>query len=183
MFRLDLDSCIRHVSPLSLITASFFYSIPHAYNEPKFAVNRKRPIAYAIVTAGSAIGGVLYPIMFRRLEPSIGCVILWRVGGVILKSPHGQLSLDHADLCVLPIALLRIRYFGKSFTFAVAPKAFHQYYQVIKPRQAPPRDLPRLFDLRGVVTSPAYISYVFAVFLAFMALFTRRLANATIFYI
>ncbi|KAF8903548.1 major facilitator superfamily domain-containing protein [Mucidula mucida] len=96
----------------------------------------KRPIAYAIVTAGSAIGGVLYPIMFRRLEPSIGFPWTMRF-----------------------FAFFQLLFFA----FGIL---------VIKPRQAPPRDLPRLFDLRGVVTSPAYISYVFAVFLAFMALFT-----------
>ncbi|KAF9008145.1 MFS general substrate transporter [Hymenopellis radicata] len=105
-------------------------------HERKFAVNKKRPIAYAIVTAGSAIGGVLYPIMFRRLEPSIGFPWTMRF-----------------------FAFFQLVF----FTFGVL---------VIKPRQAPPRDLPRLLDLRGVVTSSAYISYVFAVFLAFMALFT-----------
>ncbi|KAF9030261.1 major facilitator superfamily domain-containing protein [Rhodocollybia butyracea] len=45
--------------------------------------DKKRPIAYAIVTAGGAIGGVLYPIMFRRLEPNIGFPWTMRIFGFL----------------------------------------------------------------------------------------------------
>ncbi|KAF9458155.1 major facilitator superfamily domain-containing protein [Collybia nuda] len=125
-----------------LLSQSILYGIGSGFlYTPCLAIishwfNTKRPIAYAFVTAGSAIGGVLYPIMFRRLEPTLGFPWTMRV-----------------------FAFFQLAF----FIFGI---------MIIKPRRSPPRRLPRLLDVRGVITSPAYISYVFAIFLAFLALFT-----------
>jgi MFS transporter, MCT family, solute carrier family 16 (monocarboxylic acid transporters), member 10 len=42
-------------------------------------VNEHTPLVYAIVTAGSAVGGVIYPIMFQQLEPRIGSVDMYPI--------------------------------------------------------------------------------------------------------
>ncbi|KAF9066735.1 major facilitator superfamily domain-containing protein [Rhodocollybia butyracea] len=98
--------------------------------------DKKRPIAYAIVTAGGAIGGVLYPIMFRRLEPNIGFPWTMRIFGFF-------------QLVIFVLGVI-----------------------IIKPRRSPAANLPKLLHVGGVISSPAYICYAIAIFLAFMALFT-----------
>ncbi|THU94695.1 MFS general substrate transporter [Dendrothele bispora CBS 962.96] len=98
--------------------------------------DKKRPLVFAIVTAGSGVGGALYPVMFRRLESTIG------------------------------------------FPWTMRVVAFYQTVfllfgcVVLRPRVRKAQNMPRLLDFRGVLRSPSYISYVFATFLAFMALFT-----------
>jgi len=41
-----------------------------------FSVNKRRPIAYAVVAAGSSIGGVIFPLAVKRLIPEVGCVLV-----------------------------------------------------------------------------------------------------------
>lgn len=48
----------------------------------KFAKN-KRPIAIGLVSSGGAVGGVIFPIIFRRLQPHIGFGWTVRVIGFI----------------------------------------------------------------------------------------------------
>ncbi|THU92306.1 MFS general substrate transporter [Dendrothele bispora CBS 962.96] len=98
--------------------------------------SKKRPLVFAIVTVGSGVGGAIYPVMFRRLEPRIGFQWTMRVFAF------------YQTLCFL---------FG---------------YVVLRPRINKAETALRLFDFNGVVRSPPYIFYVFATFLAFMALFT-----------
>jgi MFS transporter, MCT family, solute carrier family 16 (monocarboxylic acid transporters), member 10 len=44
----------------------------------------------------------------------------------------------------------------------------------MKPRTPPARDIPGFFDFRGITTSPAYVTYVFSNFIAYLGLFTRE---------
>ena len=39
-------------------------------------VNKKRPIAFAVVAFGASVGGIIYPIMFRNLIATTRCVYL-----------------------------------------------------------------------------------------------------------
>ncbi|KAJ3557220.1 hypothetical protein NM688_g1589 [Phlebia brevispora] len=98
--------------------------------------NRKRPVVQAIISMGSAVGGMIYPIMFRQLEPKIG--FRWTMR---------TFAFLNTGLCLFGIFSL-------------------------KTRTPPPTHLPRLFALRGVLTSRAYLAYVAATFLAYLGLFT-----------
>ncbi|KAJ0335367.1 hypothetical protein COL922a_009342 [Colletotrichum nupharicola] len=48
------------------------------------AFTTKRPIATGIAATGSAVGGVLFPILFRNLEPSMGFSWVNRIFGVLV---------------------------------------------------------------------------------------------------
>ncbi|KAH9229080.1 hypothetical protein K456DRAFT_1899750 [Colletotrichum gloeosporioides 23] len=48
------------------------------------AFTTKRPIATGIAATGSAVGGVLFPILFRNLEPSMGFSWVNRLFGVLV---------------------------------------------------------------------------------------------------
>lgn len=47
------------------------------------AFTTKRPIATGIAATGSAVGGVLFPILFRNLEPRMGFSWVNRIFGVL----------------------------------------------------------------------------------------------------
>ncbi|KAF7800153.1 hypothetical protein EIP86_011399 [Pleurotus ostreatoroseus] len=98
--------------------------------------NKRRPVVQAIISMGSAVGGIIYPIIFRQLQPRIG--FRWTMR---------TFAFFNTALCLFAIFSL-------------------------KTRTPPPARLPKLFALRGVLTSRAYLAYVAATFLAYLGLFT-----------
>lgn len=51
---------------------SFAFAVQPALTVTGQHFKRRRALVMGLVTGGCALGGVLYPIMFTRLEPVIG---------------------------------------------------------------------------------------------------------------
>ncbi|KZT35627.1 MFS general substrate transporter [Sistotremastrum suecicum HHB10207 ss-3] len=102
--------------------------------------SHKRPLIFAFTSMGNALGGIIYPIMFVKLQPTIGFQWTMRIFGFISLA-----------LCAFALLTLRDR---RSHTKVTATKA------------------PKFFELHGTLTSAPYVAYTFAIFVAYLGLFT-----------
>ena len=57
--------------PLVLVKRGFFLCFSFSLQNFE-TVNRRRPLAFALVAFGASVGGIVYPIMIRNLLPRVG---------------------------------------------------------------------------------------------------------------
>lgn len=76
---------------------------------------KKRGLANGIAASGSSIGGVIYPIMFYKLERSVGFAWATR-----------SLAFVCLGTCLICIALMRVRFIPKEKRALFQPSAFKE---------------------------------------------------------
>ncbi|KZT35626.1 MFS general substrate transporter [Sistotremastrum suecicum HHB10207 ss-3] len=162
LFDLGYSRLLIYIGSFMLVTSTFMTAISNTYSAflfyqgvvfglaasityaPTLGVipqwfKEKQALAYAITSMGNPLGGILYSVMFAKMQPHLG-----------FRGTMIVFSAVSLVLCLFAVATLKDR---------------RSQSQIMT-------KVPKMFDLQGAMSSPAFWAYVAAIFTAYLGLLT-----------